>query len=105
VVALLHAPSLPETSNESITLVPTQARISHVLLGYAIIRAIDVEAREFHVVAPGVDLENVNLIARGAVEIPAVMMSNGGGLYSTFMFSEGIGAAKGRNRHIQRRGN
>lgn len=59
-----------------------------------------------HIITPVTTrLETVNLIARGLDNIPSALLGfeAAGGMYSTFMFAEGIGANASRNRHIQRR--
>jgi hypothetical protein len=108
IVALINCPTLPPTT--TLKLIPSHCRIpSHELIGLGIIRSIDTESKTFHIITPESpeNLECVNLICRGQVDMPHALYSYGdkmnGMMYCTALFTEGIGANVARNRHIQRR--
>jgi hypothetical protein len=94
----LHTCRLP---NE-LMIVPSSAQTNANCIGLGLIRSIDPDSRSFYIISPVTrDLDKVNLIIRGPMEIPSVFMEEGA--YTTFLFSFGAGAYKHRNRHIQRR--
>lgn len=81
-------------------------------VGFAIIRAIDAQASEFHIVTPvnAFILQQVNLIVRSpGLEMPVCLVTGDYEdtrtclPYATYMAAEGYGALTKRNRHIQRR--
>jgi hypothetical protein len=95
--------------NKSLGFIPHNSEVVHNCMGLGIIRGIDPQSECFYILTPlpTKELEKVNLLIRGTLELPSALYSNGFGRahvpYTTFMMAEGIGSAALKNRHLGRR--
>lgn len=91
-------------------ILPNGSLLPHQCVGFGIVRAIDQRSQTFYILTPvsfGV-LQKVNLLLRAPMDLPASILADGESdtsklPYTTLLFSDGVGAATSRNRHIQRK--